>query len=382
VIGVKDDSVARGNCALHVVHVINSLDRGGAETNLARLCDATARCGVSNVVVTLRGHGALRAEVERHSRVVGIGAALELVRLRAGRNFDAPQLIVGWMYLGCVAASWLAPRQTPVIWSLRHVPDVLARESRATRIALLLLRRMSGERSRRRPALVITNSAAAHEAHLRLGLTGSYRVIQNGVDTERFQIDRSRGNALRGELGIGRDATLLLQVGRVHLHKGQHILLDAAVPLLTQHPTVHLLLVGHGTESIRHPLLDTPALACRVHRIGDQADLVPAYSAADALVNPSTTDSFPTAVIEAMSCTLPCIVTDTGASRAIVGENGICIAAGSADALRKAVEALLDESRDAWRERGEQGRRRVIERFSLAQMASGFVAAYRTAVAA
>jgi len=382
VIGVTDDSVARGNCALHVVHVINSLDRGGAETNLARLCEATARCGVSNLVVTLRDRGALRSDVERHSRVVGIGAAAKLVRLQAAPNIELPQLMVGWMYLGCVAASWLAPRQMPVIWSLRHVPDVLSRESRATRIALSLLRGMSAQVSRRRPALVITNSTAAQDAHRRLGLEGSYEVIQNGVDTERFNSDRDRGDALRRELGIGRDAMLLLQVGRVHPHKGQNILLDAATPLLKQYPSLHLLLVGRGTESIRHPLLDTPAFAGRVHRIGDQADLVPAYSAADALINPSTTDSFPTAVIEAMSCTLPCIVTDTGACRAIVGETGDCIVPGSADALRAAIEALLDEPHDSRRERGQKARRRVIERFSLAQMAGRFVAAYRTVVAA
>jgi glycosyltransferase involved in cell wall biosynthesis len=304
------------------------------------------------------------------------------VQLRAGRVVDSPHLLVGWMYLGSVAASWLAPPRTPVIWSLRHVPDVLTRESRSTRIALSLLRHMSADRSRRHPAMVITNSTAAREAHQRLGLTGLHQVIQNGVDTERFRIDCGQGDALRRELGIGRDATLLLQVGRVHAHKGQAILLDAALPLLTQHASLHLLLVGRGTESIQHPLFDAQALASRVHRIGDQADLVPAYSAADVLINPSTTDSFPTAVIEAMSCTLPCVVTDTGACRAIVGDTGVCIAPGSAEALRVAIEALLAEPDAALRERGEQARRRVIERFSLAEMAGRFVAAYRSVVAA
>jgi glycosyltransferase involved in cell wall biosynthesis len=230
--------------------------------------------------------------------------------------------------------------------------------------------------------MVITNSTAAQEAHLRLGLTAAHQVIQNGVDTERFKIDRDERDALRRELGIGSDATLLLQVGRVHAHKGQTVLLDALVPLLAQHPTLHVLLVGRGTASMRHPLFDTQAFARRVHGIGDTADLVPAYSAADVLINPSTTDSFPTAVIEAMSCTLPCVVTDTGACRTIVGDTGVCIAPGSVDALRAAIEALLAEPDVLRRERGERARRRVIERFSLAGMAGRFVAAYRTVVAA
>lgn len=367
---------------LHLVHVINSLDRGGAETNLARLCEATARHGVSNVVLTLRGHGALRAEVERHSRVMTLGAVADIARLPALRDLESTQLMVGWMYLGCVAASWLAPRRMPVIWSLRHVPDVLARESRATRIALALLARMGGEHSRRRPQMVLTNSSQAEQAHRHLGITGAYRVIENGVDAERFKNDRERGAALRRELGIGADDILLLHVGRAHPHKGQHVLLDAAAQLLSQHRSLQLLFVGRGTDSMQHALFATPALARRVHGVGDCADLVPAYSAADALINPSTTDSFPTAVIEAMSCALPCVVTDTGACRDIVGDTGTCVVPGSAEALRTAIDGLLAQSVQTRQELGTRARQRVIERYSLEQMADRFMAAYRAVVAA
>jgi glycosyltransferase involved in cell wall biosynthesis len=365
---------------LRIVHVINSLDRGGAETNLARLCAATAPCGVTNLVLTLRSGGVLHSEVELHSRVVALRDIAAAVRLlRALRSADAPHLVVGWMYVGCVVATLLAPRSMPVVWSLRHVPEDLRDESRSTRIALRLLRRACAPHSRRRPAMLIANSAAAREAHQALGLAGVYRVIENGVDAARFSADRVRGAELRRELGIRGDDVLLLQVGRAHPHKGQQVLLDAAAVLLARHERVSLLMVGRGTETIRHPLFEIPEFARRVHRLGDRADLVPMYSAADLLINPSVSESFPTAVVEAMSCGLPCVVTDTGASRDIVGDTGRCVVPGSKEALLDAVEPLIGAAPGVREALGERARQRVLERFSLPQMAGAFIAAYRDA---
>jgi glycosyltransferase involved in cell wall biosynthesis len=367
---------------LHVVHVINSLDRGGAETNLARLCAATSTSGVSNLVLTLRSGGALQSEVERHGQVIALRQVADVARLhRALRSGDSPDLVVGWMYIGCVAATLLAPRTTPLVWSLRHVPEDLQDESRSTRIALRLMRRACAPNSHRRPALVITNSAAATGAHRALGLSGEYRVIANGVDTQRFDADRVRGDELRRELGVKCGDLLLLQVGRAHPHKGQQVLLDAAAVLLARHQRMHLAMVGRGVEAIRHPLFDVPELARRVHRLEDRSDLVPLYSAADLLINPSLTESFPTAVIEAMSCGLPCVVTDTGASRDIVGDTGRCVRPGSNEALVEAVESLVGSAETPRDSFGVHARRRAIEQFSLTRMVDEFVGAYRDAVA-
>jgi glycosyltransferase involved in cell wall biosynthesis len=363
---------------LRVLHVINSLDRGGAESNLARLCAATARCGVANVVMTLKRGGVLRDTVARHSRVVPLSSFIDTLRLVRGWDDGPPDLVVGWMYVGCAFASTVTPRATPVIWSIRHVPSELARESRTTRLSLELLRRYCVPSSRRKPRLVITNSAAARDAHEALGLVGDYRVIGNGVDVDRFSPDRASGLAFRREIGVDDTEIVLLQVGRYHHHKGQELLLDVAVNLMRRRPSLRLVMVGSGVEAIRHRIFDDRELSGRVHRLTDRDDLVPIYRAADLLINPSLTESFPTAVIEAMSCAVPCVVTDAGASREIVGETGEVVAPGSVDALQDGIERFLARSADAIQRCGAAARQRVLDRYAMPRMSTAFVDAYRS----
>jgi len=109
---------------------------------------------------------------------------------------------------------------------------------------------------------------------------------------------------------------------------------------------------------------------------------VSCYSAADLLVNPSLTESFPTTVVEAMSCGLPCVVTDTGASREIVGAVGGVVAAANAASLLVGIDEMLRLPADARRCMGVAARQRVVECFSLARMAAEFVGAYRSATGA
>jgi glycosyltransferase involved in cell wall biosynthesis len=363
---------------VRVVHVINSLERGGAESNLARLCAATSRCGVANAVVTLKKGGALCDAVARDARVVPLSSFADAMRLMRGSSDEPPDLVVGWMYIGCVVASTLTPRSTPVIWSIRHVPSELAQESAATRMSLALLRRYCGSSSRRRPRLVITNSAAARDSHQALGLTGDYRVIGNGVDVDRFSPNRALGLAVRREIGVAETEVMLLQVGRYHPHKGQQLLLDAAVELLRRRRSVRLVMVGNGVESIRHRIFDDSELSGRVRRLPGRDDLVPIYRAADLLINPSFTESFPTAVIEAMSCAVPCIVTDTGDSREIVGDTGEVVEPGSIEALQRGIERFLARSAEDRQRLGAAARARVLDRYTMPQMSAAFVDAYRS----
>ena len=362
-----------------VLHIINSLDRGGAESNLARLCAEGAACGVANTVLTLQRGGALRESVAQHARVVAVTNVFDMRRALSRRSSAAPDLVVGWMYAGSVAASAVASRRLPVVWCLRHVPSDVASESRTTRASLRCMRRWCGPASRRRPSLVVVNSPAGQAAHESLGLHARYQVIANGVDVDRFAPDAQRRRSARRALELGDDDVALLHVARAHPHKGHRFLLDAAMRVMHSAPTAKLVLVGAGVDSLEHPIF--AVAANRVRRFGDRDDLETFYAAADALVSPSLTESFPTVVIEAMSCGVPCVVTDVGASAEIVGDSGVVIEPGSVDALECALARMVAATGAAREELGRAARRRVIEHYTLAQMAAAFAGAYRSLLA-
>lgn len=189
---------------------------------------------------------------------------------------------------------------------------------------------------------------------------------QMGVSTERFRPDAGARTARRRELGLGEDTFLVGFVGRLVREKG----VDLLVRALSSLPDGHLVLVGEGPEE--EPLRRLAArwgVAERVHAVGRVPSLdVPGWTAAlDVLALPSRStprwkEQFGRAVVEAMACEVPVVVSDSGALPEVVGEAGRVVPQGSVEALAEALGAH-GEGREATGSPGRAGRIRVLEWF-------------------
>jgi glycosyltransferase involved in cell wall biosynthesis len=143
---------------------------------------------------------------------------------------------------------------------------------------------------------------------------------RRGIDLERFRPDLG-SRAMRERLSGGRpDDFLALYVGRISREKNVHLLRPIA-----DIPGVRLALVGGGPELglFRRAFADSEATFTGFLR-GD--DLVAAYGSADALVFPSTSETFGLAPLEAMACGLPVVASMRG---------------GLVDTLQDGVNALV-----------------------------------------
>jgi glycosyltransferase involved in cell wall biosynthesis len=217
---------------------------------------------------------------------------------------------------------------------------------------------------------VVAGSEAATGRLGSRGFDGPTAVApQSGVDTAQFRPDVS-AESVYEDLGIPADVPVLLYAGRLAAEKGLETLVEAFAAV---DPDAHLALVGSG------PLDDALAAATRSRGISGSVTLVterqpyarmPAIlGAASAFAYPSETtaewaEQFGYSVAEAMSCGVPVVVSDCGALPTVVGDAGRVVPEGDADALAGALtEVLADpELRDRL---GEQGRKRVVDRFSL-----------------
>jgi len=141
-----------------------------------------------------------------------------------------------------------------------------------------------------------------------------------GIDTERFR-PTLRDPAMRERLSGGHPEDFVaLYVGRISREKGiEHL----RAPLATM-PGVRLALVGGGPEfeQIQAMYAGTPTVFTG-YLDGD--DLVAAFASADALIFPSTNETFGLVALEAMACGLPVIATLTGGLVDILhdGVNGL-----------------------------------------------------------
>ena len=87
-------------------------------------------------------------------------------------------------------------------------------------------------------------------------------------------------------------------------------------------------------------------------------------SAADVYAFPSRHEGLPVAPLEAMACGLPVVGADANGVEDVVGDTGIVVPRGDADALAAALrELLIDGERRA--ELGQRARRRVETHFAL-----------------
>jgi glycosyltransferase involved in cell wall biosynthesis len=73
-------------------------------------------------------------------------------------------------------------------------------------------------------------------------------------------------------------------------------------------------------------------------------------------------EGLPHVLIEAMACGVPCVATDVGDSRAVIGETGIILPPRDPQALAQGWEKIFAEQPRA---RGENARRRIVEHYSI-----------------
>jgi len=128
-------------------------------------------------------------------------------------------------------------------------------------------------------------------------------VITPGTQLQQDTLTRS---AARRQLALPADAPLLLFVANDYRRKG----LDALLLALARLPAeVQLAVAGKPGQIPRYrELARQLGLQDRVHFLGSQDDLVPAYRAADCLAHPTLEDSFAMVVLEAMAHGLPVVV--------------------------------------------------------------------------
>ncbi|WP_461208431.1 glycosyltransferase [Desulfocurvus sp. DL9XJH121] len=375
---------------IRVLHVITGLNTGGAEAMLAKLVGAMDRAEFESHVVCLLEPGPLEVAVRAAGVPVtslglsrGTANPMALFRLAGILRRERPDVVQTWLYhadlLG-LAASALA-RQGTVVWNLRCSNMDFSHSGRLTRLVVRLNARLS-----RLPAAVVANSSNAVAVHHDMGYwPRRFEVIPNGFDLGCFVPDPRAGAWLRAELNIPADAPLVGMAARFDPQKDHATLLHATAELLADMPSVHLALCGSGVDDENAPLrslVDSLGLRSNVHLLGPRQDMPRVAAALDVSVLSSAYgEGFPNVVGEAMACGVPCVVTDTGDSAAVVGDTGVVVPPRDPRALAGGLLRLLGMAPDERAALGAAARRRIQERYSLAAVAARYQDLYRSLTA-
>ncbi|HEX7681699.1 MAG TPA: glycosyltransferase, partial [Thermoanaerobaculia bacterium] len=169
-------------------------------------------------------------------------------------------------------------------------------------------------------------------------------ILDRWVDTERFH-PKKRTEGYWRAWGIPDESVKLLYVGRVGVEKGLDVAADAFRTLLATHPHAQFVIVGDGPyrNDLERCLDGTPATFTGFLH-GEE--LARAFASADAMVFPSTTDTWGNAVLEAQASGLPVVVTDKGGPHELMvdGVTGLMVNGHDPAALAAALRTLMDEA--------------------------------------
>jgi glycosyltransferase involved in cell wall biosynthesis len=370
---------------MKVIHIIVGLETGGAETMLKKLVQHPS--SVEHVVVSLTTCGPIGQQIVDSGNKVyalqmrglpGVPMALwRLARIIRGEHANVAQT---WMYhadlLGGLVAAVVG---IPVFWGVRTT-ELPRERSRATRI----IRTCCAFLSNVIPKKIIYPAESSRILHESLGYSVAKSiVIPNGFDLETLQDGFSLREEMRRKFGLQTFEPALGFIGRFHDDKDPYTFLRAMALLFCRVGSLKIVMIGRGFDYANRSLrswIDELGLRGRVLLLGERPDVPACLGAIDVFCLASKTEGFPNVLGEAMGVGIPCVATDVGDVRVVLGDCGVVVPREDPTALADGVAQVLAWTPTERAARIELARERIADAYSIEATVKRFETLYFAAV--
>ena len=370
---------------MRVLHVITTMDRGGAENHLFDLVKGQIGRGLDVAVAYLKGGGywtsplrdlGARVEPLQLTRYGDIGP---IVRLRRLIGDWRPDLVHAHMPPAELYArlALLGDGLIPFVIS-KHNDEPFYRG-----FGHLALGRWVARRALR--VIAISDAVRSyHEPRLRIH-HDKFAVIHYGIAVAPYAaVDDAACRAVRASWGIQPGEWVIGTVARLSAQKALHILLEAyATYRKRQSRPARLVLVGRGALE-----QDLKLTAARLNIAGDvvwagyREDIPVVMRAFDAFALTSVYEGFGLVLLEAMAAGRPVIATAVSAVPEIIQDNVTGLLCGSGDYTCIGAAMAQLEDPDERVRLGSAGNVRVIEQFPIERMITSTISLYQSCIRA
>jgi glycosyltransferase involved in cell wall biosynthesis len=354
--------------SMRIAHVVDSMEMGGAETIVSQMCCLQREQGHDPRIYAVAALGVLGERMRADGFIVqpNVGRHLSDSMRNFFRAFKGSQPDVVHLH-----------NPTPTIYaaiaaSVAGVPSVIS-----TRHSLVAPPRKLAEE--------LKYAFAACYCDWVVGICDA--TIEN-LKSIHSVPERKIVRIYNGTAPLQRVAKqdwpqktgfTLVYVGRLEPVKNHSLLLSAFREALKSTPGLRLWMVGDGSERKTLERLATElGIAGQVTFWGQQLDVAPFFSAADAFVMSSKSEGLPISLLQAFSQGLPAIVTDVGGMAEVVrlAQAGFTVSATDPGEMAAAILRLTVN--DAERAQfSKHATAAFNSRFSLKTMADGYMYLYR-----
>jgi len=369
---------------MRILHVITTLDVGGAEMHLLSQVRGQTRRGHAVRVAYLKGAGRLRADFEQAgAEWVGRVGPLSARLLRHLAWSDVAHSHLLKADVAAALCATLRGRRRRLVSGKHNDEQVLKRP------LVSFVHGIVGNLPAR--TIVLSDHVGRFiEEHGRVDPARIERVYY-GIDPRPFALAAGEAGAARGALraafGFGPEDVVFVCVARFAPQKAHDVLLRAFHAARAERPEdmgLRLLLVGDDPfgDGRRRAEALADELGLRadgaVHFAGIRRDVPQVLASSDVFVMSSLWEGLGLVFLEAMAAGLPVLSTRVSAIPEVVvdGETGVLVAPADPGALARAMLGLAGDAE--LRERmGRAGRARVADLFGLERMVEETLAIYR-----
>jgi len=357
----------------NTLHIITSLNIGGAESMLHRLIKFKPELIDSTIVVSLTDDGKIGLMLKDMGVTV---ISLEMrnwfsilsviFKLKKIIQKEKPKIIHTWMYhanlLGGIAA--LMANNKNIIWSIRR-SNLKYSES----ISTFFVMKIGALLSNIIPRKIVSVAESGVKNHEKYGYKKNKMiVIPNGFDLIKLKRDLLQRKIIRRKLDIFDDQLIIGSVGRFHDSKDYESLVASAPAVIRKFKNIKYMLIGRDIDSKNFTLMNWIAktgYSSHFLLLGEINDVAKYMSAMDIFCLSSITEGFPNVVGEAMSMALPCVVTDVGDIKKLVGDTAIIVEPSNKQMLSQGLCEMLSHNTVKRNKIGLKGRQKVEGEFPL-----------------
>lgn len=361
-----------------VLHIVQSLETGGLENGIVNLINRSDADRFRVDVLCLREKGELADRITNKSsqvffdgknKVSITGAVQKVYNASKSGNYHIIHAH-GWttMLAGYIGGKLAG---VPVIMNGEH--GTLYFDYWHRRLMQRVLFNLM--------AVNLTVSAALKdEIKQRFSVSNSnFKVIINGVDTEKFQIlSKEKNYLIRRSLGLSEEHFIIGCVGRLDEVKNYPSLIKVLSLLVSDIPVARVVFAGDGP--MMAPLVELVGeLGLSNHFIflGRRDDIPDLMNVYDLFVQPSFREGLSNTILEAMSCGTPVVASKVGGNPEIIieGQTGKMFPVGEVESLATIIRGYYN-NREELRSSSLNARQHVVENFSIDWMVRNYQDTY------
>lgn len=331
-----------------VLHVIDSLDLGGAQVVLENLIRHGDTSRFEFEVAAMHGRG------QMWERLAALGVPMHSLSHHHKVPLYVPRLM--WKFLS---------RQFDVVHTHLLAANVIAKPIAAMCGVPVRINhdhcndKLTDPRRWALPADTFTNTLSTHiiavSESTREFLVNHERIasdrvttIHNGIDTDAYQPRPDLRRASRGKWGLPASGFVVGGVGRLTHQKNFELFLNIAAQI----PNAFFVIGGTGEDeaALRDQVVRL-GLGERVKFLGYVSDMPSLWPALDCLLLTSRYEGLPITILEAMACGVPIVASNLDGIREILrdGVNAALVPPGEVSPFVDAVRTLIEKPSEATR---------------------------------